>query len=376
MARALKLAKKGELSCSPNPMVGCVIADEKGQVFGEGYHQKAGEAHAEVYALQAMQNAKQNLSNAQLTAYVTLEPCSHFGRTPPCADALIQAGIKRVVIASTDPNPRVNGGGIARLRAAGVEVISGLMQAQADALNAAFFTRMRTKRPQVILKLASSLDGKTALKNGESQWITSAFSRKDVQLERARSCAILTGSGTALFDNPRLNVRLEELDSKAAGLFQVRKAQPLRVVIDGQNSLHDQLHLISDPFPTLVYNHSANQALASSSANNVEQVQLPPQASSSKNEQYIDLARMLDDLGQREVNRLWVEGGAKLAGALLDAQLIDRVILYLAPCFLGGQARELLASKPLESLENKLSGRISSVKQIGDDIKLSVELRT
>jgi diaminohydroxyphosphoribosylaminopyrimidine deaminase/5-amino-6-(5-phosphoribosylamino)uracil reductase len=363
MARALRLAEKGQLSVTPNPSVGCVLVSKAGEVVGEGYHVKAGTAHAEVHALtQAGEKAK----NA--TAYVTLEPCSHFGRTGPCALALIEAGVSRVVIACVDVNPQVAGNGVKLLEDAGIEVCKGLMQKAAENVNLGYFTRMRTAKPYVILKLAASLDGKTALGNGESQWITSPDARRDVQLERAKSCAILTGSGTALSDDPRLNVRSDELRNRAAAAFNLRGAQPLRVVIDGRNQLRNDLIMLTDGKPTRVYNLRQRADLCS---NAVVQVQLP----SAENERHVDLSRMLDDLAGQQINRLWVEAGAKLAGALLDANLVDELVLYMAPKILGGGAMELLTTAPKNHLQEAINAHISSIEQIGPDIKIKSLLR-
>lgn len=363
MARALRLAEQGQYSVTPNPSVGCVIVSDTGAVVGEGFHKKAGTAHAEIHAL-----AQAGELASKSTAYVTLEPCSHYGRTGPCALALIKAGIKKVVIAGLDPNPEVAGGGVKLLVDAGVTVACGLMQESAERLNRGFYTRMRTGRPYVRLKLAASLDGKTALQNGQSQWITSVESRRDVQIERARSCAILTGSGTALADNPRLNVRPNELPTKVAEAFALRGSQPLRVIVDGRNQLHKDLALISDGADSRIY----NKYLAPDLSNQrLSQVQLPKGA----DEQHIDLSLLLDDLGTQQINNLWVEAGAKLAGALLDANLVDELILYMAPKILGGEAAQLVSSSPLSDLQDAINTHISTIKQIGPDIKIICQLR-
>ena len=234
MLRALELAAKGRYSTTPNPRVGAVIVDDAGQLVGEGYHQKSGEAHAEVHALR---QAKDKAKGA--TCYVTLEPCSHMGKTPPCADALIAAGVKKVIIASVDANPLVNHNGIAKLKQAGIAVETGLLKDQADDLNRAFFHRMQHAMPWVTVKLASSLDGKTALANGVSKWITGEKARADVQDLRAQSCAILSGADTVLADNPQLNVRPSLLSKEAQTAFAYRQKQPLRVLVDSKNRLND-----------------------------------------------------------------------------------------------------------------------------------------
>ncbi len=363
MARAIRLAQQGQYSVTPNPAVGCVIVSPENQIVGEGFHIKAGTPHAEVHALlQAGVKAK------GATAYVSLEPCSHYGRTPPCAKALIEAGVRRVVIAGQDANPTVAGNGIAMLKDAGIQVDCGLMQPSAESLNTGFFTRMRTQKPYVIVKLAASLDGKTALHNGKSQWITSAEARQDVQIERAKSCAILSGSGTVLADNPRLNIRSDELPSAIAQQFKAREAQALRVIVDGKNQLHRSLNLITDGQPTLIYNTLLNHEL---SCDNVTQIQFD----TGKNGRHIDLARMLDDLGRKQINRVWVEAGAKLAGALLDAHLVDELVLYMAPKLLGTNAMELVATRTKDNLHEAIEAKVSSVKQIGPDIKINYLLR-
>ncbi|MFC4701829.1 bifunctional diaminohydroxyphosphoribosylaminopyrimidine deaminase/5-amino-6-(5-phosphoribosylamino)uracil reductase RibD [Glaciecola siphonariae] len=363
MALALSLAKRGELSVSPNPSVGCVLVSDQGKLVGQGFHVRAGEPHAEVIALaQAGSHAK------GATAYVTLEPCAHHGRTGPCAQALVNAGVVKVIAATLDPNPLVAGKGMAMLEQASIHTSSGLMEKHAQAINAAFFTRMLTKRPYVILKLAASLDGKTALANGESQWITSPQARRDVQLERARSCAILSGSGTVLSDNPRLNVRADELSPSNAEAFAKRGKQPLRVIVDGQNQLNHHLHLLQDGQATRVYNHRFDSSIANDF---VTQVQLDRK----QNGRHVDLARMLDDLGHEQINRVWVEAGAKLAGALLDADLVDELVLYMAPKLLGGNAMELVSTQTKTHLNQALNAPISELKQIGPDIKLRCQLK-
>lgn len=362
MAKALSLAEQGRFSTTPNPCVGCVIVTQNGELVGQGFHIMAGTAHAEVHALnQAGKLAK------GATAYVTLEPCSHFGRTPPCASALVEAGIKRVVIAALDTNPLVAGKGLQTLQNAGIEVSHGLMASTADELNRGFNTRMSTGRPLVILKMAASLDGKTALQNGVSQWISSPQARKDVQLERAKACAILSGSGTVLADDPRLNVRSAELPEHVASAFLQGQRQPLRVIIDGKNQLHNELRIIKDGQDTLVYNLQTNQKLCGAKVTQVSQ-----ELSSAHT--HVDLAAMLDDLGKRQINQVWVEAGSRLAGALIENQLVDECVLYLAPSFLGGGAKELLSTKVNEHLNQGVTGHISSLTQIGSDIKIVCRL--
>ncbi|MGQ8365061.1 bifunctional diaminohydroxyphosphoribosylaminopyrimidine deaminase/5-amino-6-(5-phosphoribosylamino)uracil reductase RibD [Glaciecola sp. 1036] len=359
MAKAIKLASKGCFSTTPNPNVGCVIVNAQGEVVGQGYHQKSGEAHAEIHAL------KQAGSEAEgSTAYVTLEPCSHIGRTGACATALIKAKIKRVVIACQDPNPLVAGNGISMLKSAGIEVTLGVLEQDANLLNLGFFKRMQGQRPYVTVKLACSLDGKTALANGKSKWITSAQSRRDVQIERAKACAILTGSGTVISDNPRLNVRTEELPQAIQSSFEYRQQQPLRVIIDGKNQLTDQFGLFLDGHPNLVYNLTRNLQLNQSTT---RQIQV------EKDGQYVDLKAVLKNLCcEQQINHLWVEAGANLCGALIQQQLVDRLIIYQAPMILGDKGHDLLIMDEITDLQNAVNAPISNISRIGNDVKLEI----
>lgn len=346
MARALQLAARGLYTTSPNPRVGCVIVKD-GRAVGEGWHERAGTPHAEIHALKAAGEAARGA-----TVYVTLEPCSHHGRTPPCAEALVSAGVARVVAAMTDPNPLVAGGGISMLTLAGIQAEVGLMEAEARALNPGFVSRMTRKRPWVRLKTASTLDGKTALANGASQWITGAAARADVQQLRARACAVLTGSGTVLADNPRMNVRD----------FDICR-QPLRVIVDsGLRTPVDAAIL-----PALVACHHADpdrrSALERAGA---EVVELPSP------DGRVDLAALLQLLAQRGVNELHVEAGAALNGALLAARLVDEWVAYVAPMAVGDDARGLFAQPPLTTLEQAARFRLGDVRQIGGDLRLTL----
>lgn len=361
MALALSLAEQGQFSTTPNPMVGCVIVDDTENIIAQGFHRKAGQGHAEVNALQQAGALSRGAS-----AYVTLEPCAHTGRTGPCAVALQQAGIKRVVIACTDPNPLVAGKGIEMLTQAGVEVQWGLLQAPAEQLNRAFFHRLTHNKPFVTVKLAASLDGKTALANGESKWITSPEARADVQLERARACAILTGADTILADDPQLNVRIQELPKHAVEGFLWRQKQPLRVVLDSKNRLTSEYQLIDDEHPALVYNRDFNVSIGQTKT---QQVQLNKLSSHGQ----VDLEAMLHDLAQKEINHLWVEAGASLSGALFDANLVDQLILYQAPKLLGATARGLSNLRSPMDLSQALSGSISKVQTIGPDLKVIID---
>ena len=353
MACALRLAERGLFTTQPNPRVGCVIA-RGGEVIGEGWHKRAGEAHAEVFALRA---AGERACGA--TAYVTLEPCSHHGRTPPCADALIEAGIARVVFASEDPNPKVAGAGIRRMREAGIEVACGLMRDAARELNRGFFARFERGRPWVRVKLAMSLDGRIALANGESKWITGEAARADVQRWRARSSAILTGAGTARVDDPRLTVRIGE----GEGL------QPLRVVLDARlDALQPGAHLLDGSTPTLVL-HAPDARPKDDRYRHVELAEAPVDAKDR-----IDLAATLRLLAGRNANELQVEAGPNLCGALMEQNLVDELLLYVAPTLLGDHARPLLHAPALVSMTERRNWRVVDRRAIGHDQRVLLRL--
>ncbi len=347
MAQALRLAELGIYSTSPNPRVGCVIVRE-GKVVGEGWHQRAGTPHAEVHALQ---QAGEQARGA--TVYVTLEPCSHHGRTPPCADALIAAGVVRVVAAMRDPNPQVAGRGLARLQQAGIAVECGLMEALARELNIGFVSRMTRARPWVRLKAAASLDGKTALSNGVSQWITGPAARQDVQHWRARSCAILTGIGTVLADDPQMTVRAVET-----------ARQPLRVVVDSTLQTPPNAKILLGGKVLIVCaTNEANkiQTLRSAGA---EVLVLP------SSDGRVDSAQLLRVLAEREVNELMIEAGATLNGALLAASLVDEVVLYLAPIVIGDTARGLFDLPELQKMDQRKNWVVQDVRMVGQDIRV------
>lgn len=348
MAQALRLAERGLNTTSPNPRVGCVLV-KNGEVVGEGWHQRAGEPHAEPLALRA---AGERARGA--TAYVTLEPCSHFGRTPPCADALIAAGIARVVIAMQDPNPLVAGRGFARLHAAGVAVECGLMEAAARELNVGFVARMTRGMPWVRSKIAASLDGRTALANGVSQWITGPEARQDVQAWRARSCAVLTGVGTVLADDPQLNVRLPGCER-----------QPLRVVVDSQLRTPPSAKIL-DGGNVLIYTVSENVKKAAV----LEAAGAQVVFSSGGARSHVDLLAMLRDLARCGINEVLVEAGATLNGALLRSGGVDEVILYLAPQLLGDAARGLASLGELTALDQGVALGWRDVRQVGNDLRL------
>ena len=365
MAQALRLAERGLYTTSPNPRVGCVLVRD-GKVVGEGWHERAGEPHAEVHALRAAGDAAR-----ATTAYVTLEPCSHHGRTPPCADALIEAGVARVVVAVQDPNPQVAGQGIAKLRAAGIEVECGLMEAAARELNIGFFTRMTRGTPWVRSKIAASLDGRTALANGESQWITGAAARQDVQHWRARSCVVLTGIGTVLADDPQLNVR--ELATTR---------QPLRAVVDtGLRLPPDAQFLNLLPSPArgrgaggeggvVVYTATRDAQKIAVLEQAGARVVVLPDASGS-----VDTAAVLCDLAARGCNEVLVEAGSKLNGALLQTGSVDELVLYLAPQLLGDMARGMARLGELTSLKQRVELEWQDVRHVGKDLRIVAKIR-
>lgn len=363
MARALRLAERGLFTTQPNPRVGCVIT-QGGEIAGEGWHQRAGEPHAEVFALRA---AGERARGA--TAYVTLEPCSHTGRTPPCADALIASGIARLVFASEDPNPKVAGAGIQRMREAGIAVECGLMRDAARELNCGFFSRFERGRPWVRVKLAMSLDGRTALANGESKWITGEAARADVQGWRARSSAILAGAGTVRADDPRLTVRLpgfEPLSRREEAGEGRSFVPPLRVVLDARlDALALHANLLDGSAPTLVL-HAPGARVRDDRHARVELTEVPLAVHGRR----LDLAAALRLLATRGVNELQVEAGPTLCGALLDADLVDELLLYVAPTLLGDSARPLLALSPLQSMADRRDWRVVDRRMLGQDQRL------
>ena len=365
MARAVALAARGLETTDPNPRVGCVIARGE-EIIGEGWHERAGEPHAEVNALRA---AGPNAAGA--TAYVTLEPCSHHGRTPPCADALIAARLARVIFAVEDPNPRVSGRGAEALRQAGIAVESGLLQAEAAELNPGFLKRMRRGRPWVRLKLAMSLDGRTALANGVSQWITGPAAREDVQHWRARSSAIMTGIGTVLADDPRLNVRLADPSPGRP------RRQPLRVVLDCSLRTPLDAKLLTGGGSVLIMtaarqdqsavDHEKRRAGLLERGAAIEEVSVSSEAASPAR---LSLPEVLDGLGRREVNELWIESGPRLAGDLLRQKLIDELLVYVAPKLLGPQARPLAEIEEVRDLSAAPGFVILDTCKVGDDVRL------
>ena len=347
MAHALQLAERGLYSTSPNPRVGSVLVND-GTLLGAGWHERAGEPHAEVHALREAGDRARGA-----TAYVTLEPCSHHGRTPPCADALIKAGVARVVVAMQDPNPLVAGQGLARLRAAGIEVDCGLMEGAARALNIGFLARMALGMPWVRSKIAASLDGRTALNNGASKWITGEAARQDVQHWRARSCAVLTGIGTVLADDPELNVRN----------IQVPR-QPLRAVVDNGLRLPPAARLLRQP-GVVVYTASSDAQKTAALEQAGAEVRVLPDARGQ-----VDLLTVLRDLAERGCNEVLVEAGNRLNGALLRAGLVDELVLYLAPQLLGDMARGMAGLGELTGLEQRVNLEWDDVRHVGRDLRI------
>ena len=350
---AVELAERGLYTCTPNPRVGCLLVRD-GAVLGRGWHMWRGQAHAEANALadaraQAPESARP-ADNA--TAYVSLEPCSVHGETPPCADALIAAGIRRVVAPMADPNPRVNGRGFARLRDAGVQVDTEEIS-EARELNPGWLKRMRTGRPWVRLKSAMSLDGRTAMASGESRWITSEAARADVQYWRARSCAIVTGAGTVRDDDPRLTVR----DTRFSAEARIR--QPLRVIVSSRGDIPEDAAVLQGEGTALIACGKHGPARH-------------PHAQAHRQEgEQVDLARLLDHLGARECNEVMVEAGPDLTGAFLAQGLWDEWVLYVAPKFLGSDARPL-AELRLTRMAQAVAGRIARSEMIGEDLRLVV----
>ena len=367
MQRAIELAALGRYTTAPNPNVGCVIVKDN-QVIGEGYHRQAGGPHAEVFALR-----QAGAAAVGATAYVTLEPCSHFGRTPPCADALVAAGLSRVVVAMQDPNPKVVGTGVARIRAAGIQVDVGLLALQAEALNPGFLHKMRTKQPYVRLKLACSTDGKVALANGQSQWLTGAAAREDVQLFRAQSCAILSTAETVKADKALLNVRSEAVTCLENGDIR----QPLRVILDRRCRLTGHEPLFQQGGDLLLCHAGRAEEwpeLASVSQHSSRQVTRLRLGLDAVGQ--LDLTELLTMLGSRQINLLWVEAGSMLATSFWQQHLIDELVLYQAPLLLGADAMPLLKAGGLKQLSQAPRWQWQDVRQVGADLRLTALLKT
>jgi len=363
MARAIELASNGLYTTDPNPRVGCVIV-KNNALIAEGWHERAGGPHAEVAALT---RAGANAEGA--TVYVTLEPCSHFGRTPPCADSLIGANVAKVVVANEDPNPLVSGEGLNKLREAGIAVECGILRAEAEALNPGFIKRMREQLPYVRCKVAMSLDGRTAMSSGESQWITSDAARLDAHHFRARSSAIMTGIGTVLSDDPSLNVRLPVTDFPAMQAF-TDNDQPVRIVLDSQLQMPTQAKLLSLPGKTLIYTCSHDQLLKHKLEDaGAEVVVLDNEAGR------VNPVLVLQDLANRQVNEVMVEAGARLNGALLEKRLIDELLFYIAPSLMGDEAKGAFQLPGLTRMAQKIPLDVVETRQIGVDWRIIAHLK-
>ncbi len=354
MARALRLARRGLFTTAPNPRVGCVLVKNQA-IIGEGWHARAGEAHAEIDALAMAGDEARGA-----TAYVTLEPCCHFGRTPPCTQALLAAGITRVVVAMEDPHGRVAGKGLAQLRAAGVAVECGVMEAEARALNPGFILRMTQGRPLVRCKLAMSLDGRTAMASGESQWITGAAAREDAQRLRARACAIMTGVGTILADDPSLNVRLAGEACR----------QPLRVILDPELETPAEARTLRLDGHVLIFTGITETAAFTPLLAAGAEIQTLPRRGRG-----LDLEAVLRELARREINETHLECGATLAGAMLDARLLDELVIYMAPLIMGDGARGLFHLPGLTRMSERIALKIVDIRALGEDWRITLGVR-
>jgi diaminohydroxyphosphoribosylaminopyrimidine deaminase/5-amino-6-(5-phosphoribosylamino)uracil reductase len=350
MQRALRLAERGLYTTDPNPRVGCVIVNND-QVVGEGWHQRAGEPHAEILALQQAGEEARGAS-----VYVTLEPCSHHGKTPPCADALIDAGVKEVIAAMQDPNPEVSGTGFERLQAHGIETRYGLLEQAARNVNPGFIKRMETGRPFIRVKLAMSLDGRTAMASGESQWITGKAARADVQKLRARSAVVLSGVDTVLMDDPSLNVRATAAELGIAG--EVR--QPKRVILDSQLRIKPDAKLLALEGDVVVMTLKQDDGSLPCDVITV-----------AENDGHVDLNEVMAWLAEQQVNEVHVEAGATLTGALLAARLVDEIVVYVAPHIMGHDARGLFNMPELVTMDDRVALEIKDVRQIGKDIRIT-----
>lgn len=351
MAQALRLAERGLHTTTPNPRVGCVIVQD-GRVVGEGWHERAGEPHAEVHALNRAGAAARGA-----TVYVTLEPCSHYGRTPPCAEALIKAGVARVVVAMRDPNPMVAGQGIAMLELAGIPTACGVLENEARELNTGFISRMERGRPWLRLKVAATLDGKTALNNGISQWITGPDARRDAHRLRARSCAMLTGIGTVLADNPALNVREIEVSR-----------QPLKVVVDAGLNLPPSTKILQGAKTLVVTGCEDASRMRPLQDAGAEVLVLPLQQGR------IDLAELLRELGRRGLNEVTAEAGKGLNGALLQTGLVDELVMYLAPMLFGDKAQGMFGLPEIGAMDQRQELEIRDVRMVGRDMRVTAHL--
>ena len=361
MAQAIQLAKQGLFTTHPNPRVGCVLVKDQ-TLIGEGFHVRAGEGHAEVNALAAAKQAGIEVAGA--TAYVTLEPCSHQGKTPPCAQALINAGVSTVVYGMQDPNPQVAGSGLAAIKAAGIEVIGPILEAQCAALNPGFIKRMQEGLPFVRVKLAMSLDGRTAMASGESQWITGPEARLDVQKLRAQSDAVVTGIGSVLADNPSMTVRIDN-DGQEAAPKSVR--QPLRVVMDTALSILPEAKVLYPTSQACVF--AVEEEVESEHLDVLQEKGVTVRFSPRGEDGRLDLIDAMEQLADAGINEVLLETGSELAGGFLQAGLVDEIVVYMAPKLLGSSARPLF-QLPLEMMSEAVDLELISVRQVGQDIRL------
>lgn len=347
MSQALQLAEKGLYSTSPNPRVGCVIVHGN-QVVGSGWHVCAGQPHAEINALDAAGAAARGA-----TVYLTLEPCSHHGHTPPCAEALVKAKVAKVIIATQDPNPLVEGKGLSLLKRAKIKVQIGLMKAESEKLNIGFVTRMRHNRPWVRMKIAASLDGKTALNNGSSQWITGEAARRDGHRFRARSCAVLTGIGTVLADDPQLTVRLVETSR-----------QPLKVIVDRRLEIPINAKILHGNGELIFTAGASEERLIALSKAGARPILLPDEKGD------VALTKMIQTLATFEINEVLIEAGSRLNGSFIRANLVDELVIYLAPHFIGDAAQSMLSLPELTNLSEKYKLKIQDLRMVGQDIRI------
>lgn len=370
MQRAIRLARKGRYSTDPNPNVGCVMV-KHGEIIGEGWHQRAGGPHAEIHALGA---AGDDAEGA--TVYVTLEPCNHTGKTAPCADALVAARVARVVIAMQDPNPLVAGQGIERLNQAGIETRCGLLEQQARKLNPGFIRRMESGRPFVRVKLAMSLDGRTAMASGDSKWITGEAARRDVQRLRAESSAILTGVATVLADDPSMNVRLDAEELKLETHDRAIR-QPLRIVLDSQHRLARSatgpaMRIFAQPGECIVI--TGDMAASKLAENNSSYPYKIEHCAVDSEQGRIDLQALMGLLADRQINLLHVEAGSVLSGALLKHGLVDEIIVYMAPHIMGDEAKGLFHLPGVSSMDERIALSITDTRMVGEDMRLTLKL--
>lgn len=376
MQRAISLAKRAYYTTSPNPRVGCVLVNNN-QVVGEGYHVKAGQGHAEVNALKQAGSLAKNA-----TAYVTLEPCSHYGRTPPCAEGLIKAGVKHVVAAMVDPNPQVSGNGLQMLEAAGITTQQGLLEQDARDLNVGFIQLMTTKLPYVRCKLAASIDGKTAMANGESKWITSPEARRDVQRLRAQSCAVISGADSVLFDQAKMNVRWSELGELKNSYAESSLRQPVRVIIDSQNRLTPASALFKIESPIIIFTHNIENThewpyfvehISAPFANELTQNDAKNHTKDNEKNK-LNLHAILSTLGTRGLNDVLVESGARLAGAFVAQNLVDELIVFQAPMLMGADGKSLLNMPNIKALSQAKKLIFSDVRMVGNDIRITAKI--